>query len=360
LTSRDRSLSSLRNHNSAVSNLKPQVIFVSKSEDNPTTRYRIQPLRRALEKRHIRTLRLNSDGGLQLRFQLLIAAPSADIIIIQRKLFDKFFLTLLSMFCDKIIFDFDDAIFTKSDGRAAPRRMHRFNQTVNLAWQVWAGNHYLANVATQQLSHDKGRASAIPSIKYVPTVIETGKYYQRPKSACFSMLWIGSQSTSKYLYENSDMLEALGKRFNNLKLIIVGDFTFELSHLNVECHRWSEQVELEQAANAHIGIAPMSDDDWSRGKCALKVLQYMAAGLPVVSSNTGANADVVVQGQTGFVADTVEDWLAAIEDLQGDPDKALRMGAAGLKRIQAEFNSDLWVQQQLNWLSDILPTIDQS
>jgi hypothetical protein len=67
-----------------------------------------------------------------------------------------------------------------------------------------------------------------------------------------------------------------------------------------------------------------------------------------------------VQGQTGFVADTVEDWLAAIEDLQGDPDKALRMGAAGLKRIQAEFSSDLWVQQQLNWLSDILPTIDQS
>ena len=231
-----------------MAKLKPQVVFVSKNADNPTTRYRIQPLLLALEKRHVRTQRLNSDGGLRLRLQLLIAAPSADVIIIQRKLFDKSFLTLLSMFCDKIIFDFDDAIFAKSDGRTAPRRMHRFRQTVKLAWQVWSGNHYLANVATQQLSHDKDRTSAIPSIKYVPTVIETEKYYQRPKSACFSMIWIGSQSTSKYLYQNTDMLETLGKTFRDLKLIIVSDFTFELTHLNVECHPWSEQVELEQLA----------------------------------------------------------------------------------------------------------------
>ena len=343
-----------------MSSLKPQVIFVSKNEDNPTTRYRIQPLLRALTKNNVRIQRLDSDGGLKLRIRLLIAARSADVIIIQRKLFDSLFLNLLSKFCDKIIFDFDDAIFTKSNGHAAPSRMQRFSRTVNIAWQVWAGNQYLRNVATQQLSQNKADAKAIASIKYVPTAIETEKYYQQPKQSTFSMIWIGSQSTSKYLYENTDMLEALGKRFDNLKLIIVSDFTFELTHLKVECHAWSEQAELEQAAKADVGIAPMSDDDWSRGKCALKVLQYMAAGLPVVSSNTGANASVVVHGQTGFVADKIEDWLTAIAVLQSDPNAAIEMGAAGLKRIRHEFNSNLWVEQQRNWLSEIIPAIDRA
>lgn len=326
----------------------PLVIFVSKKEDNPATRYRVQPLLRELQRQGVKTRRFNSDGGLRLRLSLLLKAPFSDVIIIQRKLFDRVFLNLLSILCKKIIFDFDDAIFSKSDGSRAPRRMQRFKKTIGCCWQVWAGNQYLLDIAQSQTQEHRGKNLYM---RYAPTVIEVDKYYRRKKELPFKMLWIGSQSTSKYLYQNIEMLEALGRRFHNLKLIVVSDFTFELENLTVECHSWSETVELEQAANAHLGIAPMSDDDWSRGKCALKLLQYMAAGLPVVTSNTGANTEVVINGKTGFVADTLEEWLEAVDVLQRQPNTAREMGDAGLKRVQKQFNSNTWVSQQIKWLS---------
>jgi len=203
-------------------------------------------------------------------------------------------------------------------------------------------------MAHQQIEEHRGEQ---PYMRYAPTVIEIDKYYRREKETPFRMLWIGSKSTSKYLHQNTKMLESLGEKFHNLKLIIVSHFTFKLENLAVECHAWSESVELEQAANAHVGIAPMSDDDWSRGKCALKLLKYMAAGLPVVSSNTGANAEVVINGETGFVADTIDEWLEAIDLLQRQPKTAGRMGVAGLKHVQEKFNSETWVAQQLKWFS---------
>jgi glycosyltransferase involved in cell wall biosynthesis len=278
----------------------------------------------------------------------LLKAPFSDAIIIQRKLFGQVFLHLLSILCKKIIFDFDDAIFSKSDGSQAPRRMQRFKKTIGCCWQVWAGNQYLLNIAQQQVSEHRGKNTYI---KYVPTVIKIDRCYRRGKEPPFRMLWIGSQSTSKYFYQNTVILEALGEKFHNLKLIVVSDFKFDLENLAVECHAWSESVELEQAANAHVGIAPMSDDDWSRGKCALKLLQHMAAGLPVISSNTGANAEVVINGETGFVADTINEWLEAIDVLQRQPKAARKMGVAGLKHVQEQFNSETWVAQQLKWLS---------
>ncbi len=319
------------------------VIFVSKSEQNPTTRYRIQPLVVALNNRNVKTLRLDSDGGILLRIKLLVRAPFADVIIIQRKLFDRFFLGLLSSLCKKIIFDFDDAIFTKSSGKKSAQRMDRFRHTIDIAWQAWAGNKYLAKVASERKRNPE-------AIRYVPTVIDLEKYYQLEKTNTFTLIWIGSQSTAKYLYDQQDVLEAIGKQCTNIKLVIVSDFRFQLNHLTVECLAWSEAVELEQVAKANVGIAPMSDDDWSRGKCALKVLQYMAAGLPVISSNVGANADVVEHEVTGYLADTAGEWVDAIHALQKNPDKAKEMGNLGQQRIQTEFNSTTWVEKQLDWL----------
>ena len=112
----------------------PLVIFISKKKDDPTTRYRIQPLLSALQRQGVKTKRLNSGGGLKLTLSLLLHAPFSDVIIIQRKLFDQVFLNLLSTLCKKIIFDFDDAIFSKSDGSQAPRRVQRFKKTIGCCW----------------------------------------------------------------------------------------------------------------------------------------------------------------------------------------------------------------------------------
>ena len=102
---------------------------------------------------------------------------------------------------------------------------------------------------------------------------------------------------------------------------------------------WTLESEASQLSSAHIGIAPMSDNPWTRGKCALKVIQYMAAGLPVISSNAGANREVVVQGETGLLADSADDWLRAIELLSGNESERNRLGSGGRQRMLQHYSS---------------------
>ena len=96
---------------------------------------------------------------------------------------------------------------------------------------------------------------------------------------------------------------------------------------------WSSRTETSELSSAHIGIAPMIDNPWTNGKCALKIVQYMAAGLPVISSGVGANREVVVPGETGVIANNADEWLQAVELLSGNPDEQERMGSAGYARM---------------------------
>ena len=115
------------------------------------------------------------------------------------------------------------------------------------------------------------------------------------------------------------MLEGSAEKIPRLRLKIVADFDLPSEKLSTWALAWSETGEAQALASAHIGIAPMPEDPWTRGKCALKVLQYMAAGLPVVSSPAGVNAEVVVNGVTGFLAETPRQWCEAIECMLVNP-----------------------------------------
>src|SRR5262249_29534764 len=119
---------------------------------------------------------------------------------------------------------------------------------------------------------------------------------------------------------------------------LVCDRFLELQHLPVNACAWTEAGETAELAAADIGISWVPNDLWSRGKCGLKVLQYMAAGLPVIANPVGVQADLVEHGATGFLVDSVGGWVAAVGLLARDPDLRRRLGAAGRRRVEQDYS----------------------
>ena len=194
---------------------------------------------------------------------------------------------------------------------------------------VWAGNSYLAEEALRFNSH----------VSIVPTSIEIDRYQPvvetRPGEAV--LVWIGSRSTSKYLTDILPLLERACVGTGGIRLKIIADFELHSDILPIDNIAWSHATETTELASSSIGIAPMRDDPWTRGKCGLKVLQYMASHLPVITSPFGVNRDLVDDGVTGFHAETEGDWTAAIRRLARDPVLAATMGAAGRKKCEAQY-----------------------
>jgi glycosyltransferase involved in cell wall biosynthesis len=161
------------------------------------------------------------------------------------------------------------------------------------------------------------------------------------------LVWIGSSSTLKGLEAIMPLLETLGVGCPGVRLKLVCDRFLHLRSLPVDECPWSEAGEAQALAEADIGIAWVPDDLWSRGKCGLKVLQYMAAGLPVIANPVGVQAEMVRHGETGFLTETAQEWVEAVRRLAADPALRQRMGRAGRERIEAEFSVDagaaLWL-----------------
>ena len=231
-----------------------------------------------------------------------------------------------------LILDFDDAVFCKSDGSVSKTRMRRFKRTVSLCDQIWAGNLFLSGAA--------GKYNACVSV--IPTAIDPSKYekpFDKPENS-FVIVWIGSKSTRKYLKAELPRLEKLAERLKGIELKIVADFSLESERLAISTVPWSETTEAETLLSSHIGIAPMPDNDWTRGKCGLKVLQYMAAGLPVISSPSGVNAEIIDHGVTGFLARNDDEWFQSVKKLMEDHELIQKLGKAGQKRVRDEYCVD--------------------
>lgn len=262
----------------------------------------------------------------------------ADAVLLQRKLLSCWNLYLLRRAARVLLFDFDDALFLRDSyspkGLHSPRRLQRFAATVETADLVIAGNAYLRDQAA--------RWTAAERVHVIPTCLDADSY---PTAEHFragdgvELVWIGSASTLRGLETMRPVLENLGQRQPGLRLKLVCDRFLKFQHLPVVPCPWSEAIETAALADADIGISWVPDDLWSRGKCGLKVLQYMAAGLPVVANPVGIQADLVQHGRTGFLAQTPEQWLEAVKRLAHDPQLRRRMGRAGRQHMEAAFST---------------------
>jgi glycosyltransferase involved in cell wall biosynthesis len=222
------------------------------------------------------------------------------------------------------------------------RRQRRFAAMIAAADAVAAGNVFLSVQAARWTAPDR--------VHVIPTCIDVARYDPALHERCgqrVQLVWVGSSSTLRGLELVRPLLEEIGQRCPEVRLKLICDRFLDLDRLPVVACPWSESSEAAEIADADIGISWVPDDAWSRGKCGLKVLQYMAAGLPVVANPVGVQAEMVRHGATGFLAETADQWVHAISRLANDPILRRRMGQAARQRVAAEFS----VQQAANaWL----------
>lgn len=305
------------------------ILFITKGEHASSTRYRVGDYLRLWQRAGWRTEHLTHDGSLRGWLRILDRARHADTVVILRRTFSFPWLNLLRRASRRLVFDFDDAIFVRGSGERSASKYARFGRTVAACDLVWAGNSYLAGHA----------ARFNPRVVVIPTAVPVDKYAITPPKPDdnVDLVWIGSSSTRKHLATAVPALQRAAARVPGLRLKIVADFTIAAEGLTVLPVRWSSDGEAAALATSHIGIAPLPDNPFTRGKCGLKILQYMAAGLPVIASPVGVNAEMVQDGINGYTAASDDEWVAAIERLAADPEMRRRYGERARRICREQF-----------------------
>lgn len=300
--------------------------------DHVCCRYRVEAFRASLEGAgHSLTL-CALPRRWWSRLALYPKVRGKDVLL-QRHLLAGWEIGLLRRQARRLIFDFDDAVFLRDSyspkGHHDARRLRRFAATLAACDAVVGGNDFLVGQAVAHCPNAR--------VRTIPTCVDPLRYPvqpAKPPGDGKELVWIGSSSTLQGLEQVAPMLEGLGRDVPGLRLRIICDRFPTFRHLEVVPRVWDGAREVADLAGGDIGISWIPDDLWSRGKCGLKVLQYMAAGLPVIANPVGVHPEMIRHGETGFLAATPEEWRAAITTLAGDADLRRRMGAAA--RLRAE------------------------
>ena len=233
------------------------------------------------------------------------------------------------------VLDYDDALFHNYDLHrlGVVRRVlgRRIDAIMAGAALVTAGNEYLAQ---------RARDAGAKWVEVVPTVIDLDRYPLHDRTAEADavprIVWIGSPTTAAYLGALEAPLQRLAAR-RPFKLRVIGA-EVSMSGVDVECVPWTEASEVASIASCQVGIMPLRDSPWERGKCGYKLIQYMACGLPVVASPIGVNEQIVRDGENGYLADGPEAWERALETLLDDGAMRHAMGQAGRDRVEREYS----------------------
>lgn len=287
-------------------------------------------------------------SGSLARRKLFKRSVKSDGVFLHKKRLNFLDAFWLRRCAGKVIYDFDDAIMysDKHPDRPSHKRQKSFQRTVKLADMVIADNSYLVEHARK----------FNPNVEVLPTGLDTHAYKlkaEQKDDGKLRLVWIGSESTLPYLAQIKPALEEIGSCFDNVILRIICDDFFDLQNMEVEKRRWSLETQAVDLAESHIGLAPLPDDRFARGKSGgFKILQYAAAGLPVVASR-GVNAECVREGVNGFLAGDCSEWVDKISRLLTDSQLRNQMGQAGRVEVQ-QFDLKVLGKQLVNLIKGCL------
>ncbi|GAB3530545.1 glycosyltransferase family 4 protein [Pontibacter brevis] len=252
------------------------------------------------------------------------------------------------VFRKKLVYDFDDAIWlpntTAENNWAAKLKWHhKTAQICRWSYRISAGNDYLQNYA---LHYN-------PAAVLLPSVLDTERHYDKQKEQHTQevvMGWIGSHSTLPYLQLIEPVLQRLEQKYT-FRLLVIADKAPQLQLQSLEFKIWRKETEVEDLLQMNIGLMPLPETDWAKGKCAFKALQYMALGVPAVVSGVGANLQAIVSGATGYTCTTEQEWYACLEALLLKPELRSRLGAAGQAWVRQNYSLQAHRQTFFNLFS---------
>jgi glycosyltransferase involved in cell wall biosynthesis len=234
------------------------------------------------------------------------------------------------------LFDFDDAIFLPqvseaNRGFAFLKSSRKIATICRLAAHVTAGNDYLASWARQHNTN----------VTVVPTTVDTDRYAprQRPANDVPIIGWSGTPTTATYLREICDVFTLLAET-HRFRLRVMGVPDFEAPPgVETELVPWTAASEIDELSRMDVGLMPLRDDAWTRGKCGLKALLHMSLGQPVVCSPTGVNSIIISHGTNGFLASTRDEWVARLRELLDSPELRSRLGATGRQTVVERYSA---------------------
>ncbi len=290
-------------------------------------------------------------GKIVGRLSLLPWLKRFDCVYLHRETLPYFFpfVELLQRrFCRRLIFDFDDAVFHYPKAASRLKRAlmdpRSADRIIAAADRVIVSTRYLAEYARR----------INPHVVVIPTCIRFADFekLRRAPGGRPVIGWIGSASTQHYLKGIAEPLERLAKQ-HDFVFRVIGAQRVDLPNVPVDLKPWSLEREAEEIASFTIGVMPLPDDPWTRGKGGYKLLQYMAAGVPAIGSRVGANCDIIEDGVNGFLASDPEEWFAKLERLLTDAELRERFARRGRQvvreRYSIEANAPLWLKAVTQW-----------
>jgi len=266
---------------------------------------------------------------------VIFKARKVDVVFIQKKIFRKAFVYLLHKFNSNIVFDFDDALFARptsvdTDEFDTYAIRQSLNYVLRKSKKVIVGNQFLKDYVV----------SVNPDVHIVPTPVHSPQMISPTDRSPDKVVmgWIGNRENLIYLRELENVFRQLTSSLKDrFALKVICDEPLYLEGINIINKQWVLQKEFDELADIDIGIMPLKDDDWSKGKCAFKLLQFMGMGIPVVASPIGMNNEVIKTGVNGYLAETEEEWVMQISRLIADSKLRIKFGSSGKKLINSKY-----------------------
>ena len=336
-----------------------KILYFSKtSEIGPSSRYRIYQYKPYLSdagidchisplftETYFRILKINNSflkiflktfyslWRFVLRAKDTLSAPDYDLVVIEHQLFPYLPYPIEKVFRilnRRTVVEFDDAIYLTF--------LHRkkMQKSLKNSSGVIAGNRFLAGFA-EEFNRD---------VKIIPTIIDTEIYRVKENYEANKIVicWIGLAYNLSYLNQLNDVLKTISRKFD-ISLKIISSKPLMIDGVNVVFKEWCHENEIDDLRSSDIGIMPLPDNEWTKGKCGAKLLQYMACGLPSVSSPVGVNSEIINDGENGFLARSSEEWISRIALLIEDKNLREAMGRKARKTVEEKYSLKKWSEE---------------
>lgn len=283
-------------------------------------------------------------------------ANQFDIIFVQREAFmtgSTYFEKKFSQSTAKMVFDFDDSVWLLDTSNANKmwqwmKSAKKTGDIIAMSDLVFAGNNYLCDYAKTFNSN----------VKIIPTTINTKTFcrkeeYKNNEKICIG--WSGSHTTIKHFEAAVPFLKKIKQKYGDKVCFkVMGDPTYENTELAIKGIKWTSETEVSTISSFDIGIMPLPDDQWVKGKCGLKGLSYMALEVPTIMSAVGVNPSIINDGENGFLANTDEEWVHKISQLIESFELRKKMGLSGRKTVEERYSIESQKNNYLNAFNELL------